>query len=522
MNLLIQEILRQGYETVAELRREQEGITLEQEAERLSGSLSSFIPAAWPNVWPNEAYRAGRHIDAIAEHLEAVSAGEIRYLQVWVPPGSSKSSVVSIMWPVWEWTRQPQLRHLSASYAAPLATGFAVKSRDLIRSSWFQARWPTVQLKRDQDLKQSYANTAGGERFATSPGGTGTGKHAHRIIIDDAINAQEVASEAALAAVREWHDGTIALRHIPGGGTAEVIIQQRLAEGDLAGHVLALDDSAWTVLCLPEQYEPAHPYAWRGDWRTEEGELLWPAVVDEAEHARRKLNLGAHKSAGQLQQRPAAREGAILKRSGWRFFPRAYLEDDGLHALPRFTSLAQSWDTSFKDHGKADFVAGGLWGQVGADLWLLAVRHERMGLSATKAAMRAMSDMAATRWPGLPMRILIEKSANGVEIIEELKREIRGIVPVVASTSKELRAEAAEPTLEAGNVYIPGQAAPENPSGYNEAVTPAFSQELVEQCAVFPNGDHDDLVDMFTQAVNGTRKRVGGGSTAVATGRIGW
>ena len=525
MSALLEEFRTQGLERVAELRRAAEGITLADEAERLAGSLRLFVPAAWPHVWPNTAYQAGWHIDAISEHLEAVSAGEIRKLQIWVPPGSSKSTVVSIMWPAWEWAGQPWLRYITASYDQDLATRFAVQSRELIRSGWYQSRWPQVQLKRDQDLKRSYANTAGGERYATSPGsigGTagGTGRHAHRILVDDPINAGAVTSDAALAHVAEWHDGTISTRFADPKTGSEVIIQQRLAERDLAGH--CLEQGGWEVLCLPEEYEPAHPYAWRGDPREEAGDLLMPERVGPAEHEQRVRVLGAHRAAGQLQQRPAAREGAILKRSGWRFFPRSFLEYDGLHALPRFASLVQSWDTSFKDHARSDFVAGGLWGQAGADLWLLAVRHDRMGLSATKAAMRAMTDYAAGHWPGVPMRVLIEKSANGVEIIEELKREIRGVVPVVASVSKELRAEAAEPALEAGNVFLPGQAAPENPSGYNEAMTPSFAQDLVEQCAVFPNGQHDDLVDMFTQAVNWTRGRKGSGSASVPQGRIGW
>ena len=525
MNLLLQEVLRQGHEAVAELRREREGITLEQEAAALSGDLAAFVKAAWPQVWPNQPYSHGWHIEAIAERLEAVSAGETRKLQIWVPPGSSKSTVVSIMWPAWEWAREPWLRYITASYDQDLSTRFAVQSRELLRSAWYQSRWPAVTLKRDQDLKRSYANTSGGERYATSPGsigGTagGTGRHAHRIVIDDPINAAAVTSEAALAHVAEWHDGTLSTRFADPKTGVEVIIMQRLAERDLAGHVLEQGD--WDVLCLPEEYEPDHPFVWPSDRRTEPGELLMPDRIGPAEHASRVSVLGAHRAAGQLQQRPAAREGAILKRSAWRFFPARWLEDDERHYLPKFTALVQSWDTAFKDRTSSDYVAGGLWGQVGPDLYLLAIRHDRMGLSATKAAMRAMADLAERNWRGLPQRILIEKSANGVEIIEELKRELRGIVPVTASVSKVARAEAAEPALEAGNVFLPGMAAPENPSGYNEAMTPAFAQGLVEECAMFPNGQHDDQVDMFTQAVNWTRGRKGSGSTAVPQGRIGW
>ncbi len=522
---LVEEFLRQGWERVAELRRARDGKTLADEAADLSGSLAQFVQAAWPAVWPNQPYSHGWHIDAICQHLEAVTDGGLRRLQIWVPPGSSKSTIVSVMWPAWEWARQPWRRYISASYDQDLATSFATRSRDLIKSAWYQARWPQVQMKRDQDLKRSYANTAGGERFATSPSGSGTGRHAHAIIIDDPINAKEVASEAALEAVREWHDGTLTTRFADPKQGAEVIIMQRLDERDLAGHVLGLRDD-WEVLCLPECFEPAHPFAWRGDPRKEQGELLMPDRIGPPEHAARERELGAHRAAGQLQQRPAAREGSILKRSGWRFFPRAWLEDaaDGSFHWhgPRLTGIVQSWDTSFKDLASSDYVAGGLWGQAGADLYLLAARHERMGLSATKDAMRAMTASAERRWPGLPMRVLIEKSANGVEIIAELKREIRVIVPVTASVSKVLRAEAAEPALEGGNVYVPGLAEPDSPAGYDAGVTPAYAQALIEECAVFPNGANDDNVDQFTQAVNWTRGRQGRGSTAVPQGRIGW
>lgn len=505
-------------EIQAEIARRREGKSLADEADHLAGDLAAFVRTAWHVVWPNEIYVHGWHIDAICQHLEAVTSGDIRRLQVWVPPGSSKSTVVSIMWPAWEWASKPGRRYITASYDLELATRFAVQSRQLLRSAWYQSRWPTVQLKRDQDLKRSYANTAGGERLATSPGGQGTGRHAHAIVIDDAVNAQEITSEAALAAVREWHDGTIAMRFADPRTGVEVIIQQRLAEHDLAGHVLEHGD--WEVLCLPEEYEPQHPFAWHADPRTETGELLWPQRISPAEHATRAAVLGAHRAAGQLQQRPAAREGSILKRNAWRFFPAKLLEDGELQHLPRFTQLVQSWDTAFKDRTSSDYVVGGLWGQKGADLYLLQLRRDRMGLSATKQAMRDMHTYAETRWPRLPHRILIEKSANGVEIIEELKRELRGVVSVTASTSKVARAEAAEPALEAGNIFLPGEQSLEQPSGYNEALTPAFAQGLVEECAVFPNGQHDDQVDMLTQVVNWTRGRQRRGGISFPEGRV--
>jgi predicted phage terminase large subunit-like protein len=516
----------------AAIERRRNGERLAEEATRLAGDLRQFVKASWHTIVPNVPYVHGWHIDSICDHLEAVSAGEIRRLQVWIPPGTSKSTTVSIAWPVWEWLARPELRYLTASYDLRLATRFAVKSRDLIRSAWFRARWPHVVLKPDEDLKQSYANTEGGRRFATSPSGGATGEHADRILIDDPLDANDVVSEAALDQVREWHDGTISTRFADARTGAEVIIQQRLAERDLPGHVIAGADD-WTVLCLPERYERTHPFVYpdrvelpsgrvlQGDIRDQDGELLCPERIGEAENLTRASTLGAFRAAGQLQQRPAAREGAILKRSGWRFYPSGWREDDQRHHLPKFAGIVQSWDTTFKDKTSSDYVVGTVWGQTGADLYLLRKVRDRMSLSLTKAAMREITGWADERWPQIPHRILIEKSANGVEIIEELKRELRGITAVVASTSKVARAEAAEPALEAGNIYLPGQAEPGSPSGYNEAVTPADSQELIEECATFPLGDHDDQVDSFTQAVNWTRgNQIRPARTAKPQGRI--
>jgi len=269
------------------------------------------------------------------------------------------------------------------------------------------------------------------------------------------------------------------------------------------------------VLCLPERYEPHHPLRTpakvkipstgrviAGDPREEEGELLCPSRVSDEANRHRQLRLGSFRAAGQLQQRPAAREGAILKRMHWRFFPPVWLEDGSRHHLPPFHALLQSWDTAFKDRTVNDYVAGGLWGLVGADMYLLAARKEHLSLSGTKQAVRDLTNWANKCWPGVGMKILVERSANGPEVIAELQREIRGLIPINASASKVARAEAAEPALEAGNIFVPGAMAPDVPSFYDPALTPASTQSLIEAAAQFPFGEHDDEVDMLTQAIN--------------------
>ena len=456
-------------ELLAERDRRERGEELQEEAERLSSSLREFLVAGWHVIEPKTPYVHSWHVDAICDHVEAALDGEIRKLAVNVPPRTMKSLACSVFAPVWRWTSRPDVRFLTASYVDSLATGFSVKSRDLIRSRWFQARWPDAfQLKSDANLKTHYANDQGGQRYATSVGGAATGEGADVLIIDDPHNTEESESALARAKVLNWHDGTLATRFNDPETGVEVLIMQRVHEQDLTGHVLELDPGEWTLLCLPEEYESRHPFVYPervflesgrelvGDPRTEDGELLAPARIGPAAHAERLRRLGSYRAAGQLQQRPSAAEGAILKRAWWRYYDPSLLDEEKLHLLPRFSCIGLSWDTAFKEKTTSDYVAGGVWGIRGADRYLLRLLVARMNLTATKTAIVEHRSWAIERWPGLPVVTLIEKSANGVEIIEELRRDIPGVKAVVASTDKTSRAYAASPDVESGNVFLPG------------------------------------------------------------------
>jgi len=501
-------------------------------ADRMRESLLLFVQSAWEMVWPNQRYIHGWHIEAICDHLQAVSDGEVRRLQIWVPPGSSKSTVVSIMWPAWEWIRDPTLRYITASYDLDLATRFAVQARDLIRTEWYRLRWPHVMLRPDWDLKRSYANTSGGTRLATSVGGQGTGQHGHRLIIDDPLNAAEAVSEAALATACEWHDGQMSTRFVDARTSAEVIIMQRLSELDLAAHVLEISPDAWTILCLPEAYEKQHPYAWQGDPRdpdkpphvlvmpdgTQEpieqgdGALLSPGRIGPAEHELRIRELSSYRAAGQLQQRPAPREGAILKRAFWRYYPVAFIdlaEMGDVSRLPQFTRIVTSWDTAFKDLTSSDYVVGTVWGIRGGLRYCLRLRKDRMGFAACLTAMKEAHAWAVARWPHAGVNTVVENRANGPEIIAQLRKEIPGVFPENPSIDKTQRAEACEPDFESGNVYVPGALDP-GLGSYDSSLTPAWVQDLIEECAVFPNGQHDDQVDSLTMALNWSRVHASG------------
>lgn len=499
-----------------EIARERERRKQEYESAEFSRSLVAFSQGAWPILNPRREYHHNWHIDAICAHLMAVTFGHITRLQVWVTPGSMKSLNVSVLWPAWEWTLNPGLRYWSASYEIGLAGRLASKTRDLIAHPWYQARWGDLFKMKKAD-ERYYDNNMGGSRLATAPGSTALGEHGDRIVIDDAINAKDAnaTSRVVLDQTNTWFDDTCLGRLANPMTGAIVNIQQRLHEDDLAGHLLTVDDDEeWVVLCLPERFEEDHPNAWVGDNvhpsvreylpaelhagdPREEGELLWPTHRDEKASSAFARRLGSHKAAGQLQQRPSAREGEMMKRAWWQFFRPSLLAEDS-HLMPKFSSVVISWDTAFKDKTTSDYVCGQAWGVNGANRYLLRTWHGKMNLAATKTSMQEARTWARKRWPHAAHFTLVEKSANGTDIIDQMRSEITGIVPITVAHDKVTRAEAAIPVLEFGNVFVPGYALADL-SGPRQD-TPADTMGLIDECAKFPLGSNDDRVDAFTQA----------------------
>lgn len=488
-----------------------------EEAAYLGKHFGVFVQRAWPIAEPGRQYHHNWHIDAICEHLEACREREILRLLINIPPRHMKSLNVSVFWPAWWWATDPTARFLTASYGEQLATRDARKTRQLIQSEWYQHLWGDVyQLATDQNTKSRYENDKLGHRISTSVGGVGTGEGGDVILIDDPHKTDEIESDVERQNVIEWHDGTISSRFNDPSTGVEVIVMQRLHESDLAGHVLAEGD--WVHLCLPAEYDPKHPFMWPDDPRSEPGELLWPDRFGRESLDKLKARLGSYRAAGQLQQIPTAREGDLLKRAHWQYFDPRLLDDPS--RLPKFRRIVSSWDTAFKDKVSSDYVVGTVWGQHGADRYMLRRVREQMNLGATKRAMKEVHAWVQGEWPRAAISTLIEKSANGVEIIEELKREIPGVVAVVASTDKRLRAEAAEPTLEAGNCHLPGFPAPDL-SGPDTGRTPAWVQDFIEECARFDRGAYDDQVDSWSQAMNWLNSKSPTGATvAVPDERI--
>lgn len=428
-------------------------------------------------VEPGTKYVPGWHLDAIADHLEAVSYGHIRNLLINMPPRHMKSLAVSVFWPCWEWLQWPERRWLFASYAGSLSIRDSLKCRRLIQSPWYQRHYGHIyQLTKDQSGKVRFENNRTGYRLATSVDAAATGEGGDRVVVDDPHNVREATSEAVRESTLTWWSETMSTRLNDPKRGAKVIVMQRVHERDLSGYVL--EQGGWEHLCLPAEYEGSRTITSIGwsDPRTTPGELLWPERFGPDEITRLKRELGSYAVAGQLQQRPSPAEGGILKRNWWRRYSRP---------PEKFDRLIMSWDMTFKETKGADFVVGQVWGLLGADAYLLDQVRDRMDFPGTVAAVRSLT----AKWPDVLAKY-VEDKANGPAVIQVLQREIPGILAVTPEGSKEARVHAVSPMIEAGNVWIP-----------DPALAP-WVHDFVEECAAFPFGRNDDQVDAMSQALS--------------------
>ena len=482
--------------------------TLEQvQAELSRRSLSTYIKHSWPIIEPGAEYLHNWHIDAIAEHLEAVTAGQIKRLIINIPPRYAKSITVTVMWPTWEWLHHPETRWIFASYSASLSTKHSMDRRTIIMSEWYQRNFDKVFKlanagSRDQNMlntKSEFQNDKRGTMFSTSVGGSVTGIGGNRIVIDDPHNPKEAQSDAERRAGITFFDQTLYTRLDDKKKGAIVVVMQRLHESDLTGHLL--QQGGWEHLCIPATSEGKTVISLPSgkEIEREDGHILWPEREGKEELEQTKRALGSYAYAGQYQQRPAPSEGGILKRHWWRYwhFPGQklppvtvrlpdgeYLNIENIPLPERFDEQIQSWDMAFKDTKTSAYVAGQAWGRVRADCFLLDQIRDKLDFVKTVEAVKTLT----AKWPRAHAK-LIEDKANGPAVIASLQHDIPGIIAIPAKDSKEARAHAISPFIEAGNVYLP------HPQIFN------WVDDLIEEAVSFPNGKYKDQVDTLTQAL---------------------
>jgi predicted phage terminase large subunit-like protein len=443
-------------------------------------SLSHFIKAAWLVLEPGRPYLHNWHIDAIAEHLEAVQLGQIRKLIINMPPRNLKSISVTVCFPCWVWIRDPKKRFFCASYAAQLSTKHSTDRRELMRSSWYQRAWQDrFSFAEDQDQKTLYKNNYRGQMYSTSVGGSGTGEGGDIIIIDDPMNPKMAASDVEREGANTWRDQTVSSRKNDKKTAAEIIVMQRLHEKDLTGHVLSKKDDPepWTVLCLEGQATKAHtvifPISGKEITR-EKGDLLHPEREGDREHRQARADLGSAGYQAQYQQDPRPIAGGFFKRSWWRFYKELPMQ--------RIRRI-QFWDCAEVPGVTNDFSVCATWDQTQSGFYLVHLWEEQVAFP--ELEMGAKNLYAQFK----PDGIVIEHKSAGIQLYQNLSATTT--LPVLkfdpSGISKVVRASGAQPTVESGNCVLP--------EGRE------FVENFIDQHEKFPNAEHDDKVDTTSMMV---------------------
>ena len=455
---------------------------LDREAVRRYG-LREFVRLAWPQVEPAPLVW-GWHLDAVCEHLEAVTRDEITALVINVPPGCSKSLTVSTLWPAWVWTRDPRWRWIAASYDRLVAQRDARRHRELVAGDWWSARWPGVSIPSGSTASTAvgfFANNAGGSRYTTTVRGSVTGQHGDAHIVDDPHDPQGVASAAELEETLAWWRETMPTRFRDPRHPRRVLVMQRLHDRDLSQELIR---EGATVLCLPMRFERAHPQRWHRDPRSVEGELLVPERYSAPAVGALEERLGPRATAAQLQQRPAPAGGSILREEWVRYWTE----------LPTGGTWAISVDAAFKGASTSDFVVIQVWCSVGPNHYLVDQVRARLDFVRTIAELLAV----VQRYPQALLK-LIEAKANGPAIVSALRDKLPGFVEVEPDGGKEARTHAVEPLFAGGNVFLPHPTDSRYADGRRGAPwVPGCVHELV----TFPAAANDDQLDACTQYLN--------------------
>jgi predicted phage terminase large subunit-like protein len=445
-------------------------------------------------------------MQAICDHLQAITEGKIKRLIINVPPGFSKSLLTNVFWPAWEWGPRgcPHLRIVSASHSQNLAIRDSTRCRDLISSEWYATRWP-IQLKDDQNAKLKFANMATGFREAAVYS-TMTGTRGNRVIIDDPMPVAHAESQVELEKAEYVCRQVIPSRVNNEAKDAIVYIQQRLHERDTTAVLLDVEPGKWEHLSLPMEFEPdrACKTSIFADPRKVAGELLFPERFPQETVDDKKNNLGPYGYSAQYQQRPTPIGGGLIKREWWKLWPSD-------KKIPKFSQIIQSYDTAFSDKETADSTAFTVWGvflfdgRMNAmliDCWAERLTYPDLLLRAIREWNEEYDTQTNGRGDYLPRRadwLLVENKSSGHGLIPDLHR--RGVPATSIERNRQhgdktARVHSALPYLSSGQFWIP-----ESKNHKNQPVSwaDAFLKQLTNYR---PGGTgHDDYVDSWSQAV---------------------
>jgi phage uncharacterized protein (putative large terminase), C-terminal domain len=455
-------------------------------------SLYDFLKDAWHVLEPATPFVGGWHLEAICRHLEAVSSGDIKRLLINIPPRFCKSTLVSVVWPIWQWLRYPSTRFLCASYALSLSIRDNRKARLLVQSTWFQSIYRSAfTLSADQSVKSYFENTARGYRMSVSTGSAATG-HGGDIIIGDDLHAiDEKESDVARESCLDWYDTTLSTRLNNPKTGAIAIVGQRIHMNDISGHLI--ESGEWVHLCLPAEYEAARKCVTSIGWsdvRKEEGELLWGDRFGSDVLAQQRRNLGALGYSALYQQSPVPPGGYVFNSAHERTFTLSSAGDVYIMQTPTGISLVSvsecyeltTSDVAAKAKQENDYTVFSHWAVTPAnDVLLLDVARGHWTIPQQKENARLFyKKHYSQRYRAFYFEDVGYQSAIGQDLL------IEGIpcLPFYPDGDKVLRAVGASIYQEAGKCYFRQGA--------------HWLPEWQDEIYSFPKSKHDDMVDTYS------------------------
>lgn len=448
----------------------------------LRTDFKAFIEKVFLTVDQGAVYKDNWHIDAVAERLRRVQAGEIRHLLITQPPRTMKSICVSVALVAWLLGQDPAKKIICVSYSASLASELASQCRKVMESEWYRAAFPDTRLEKATEVE--LRTTRGGYRHATSIGGTLTGRGADYIIVDDPLKAEDGRSESARRNAIDWFKGTLISRLNEQDTGRIIIVMQRLHEDDLAGHVL--DSGTYDHLNLPaiateDMTVPIGPGKFH---RYRRGDLLHPEQLSDQALAHLKLQMGSSLFSAQYQQTPLPAESDLLHLDWFKTWDK---EPEGL--------VIQSWDTASSISETGDYSVCITAIVQGRRYYIVDVLRQRLAYPDLK---RRIHSHAKHFGAGA---ILIERAGSGMHLVDEFCREcppdMARAIGIQPRQDKLARFEACTAIIERGDLLLPAEA--------------KWLAEFKSELMSFPRGRHDDQVDALSQMLNWADNRVRAG-----------
>lgn len=490
------------------------------DAAECEADLFTYFERSWP-THNSASFQWGWHLEAIADHLMAVSHGEIRRLLINIPPRFAKTLMVSVAWPTWTWANKrngpllgPGVEFLAVSYGTDKATEDAVTARRVVSSDWYQERWgeksecKRVIIAKDRDNQGRYDTTKGGSRISVGIEASILGRGGNIKIIDDPHKPDEVESDLVRDNVIRAYDETLSSRENDPNVAAEVIIMQRLHENDLSGHVMDRfgadpDTGGFVHLCLPARYEPERKcytvLGWE-DPREEPGESLWPERYSPEALNRREKQEGPFSWAAKYQQIPVPRGGGIIRAEWWQTWEK--------EAFPSFSTVLVSLDTASTEKEENDesaLTAWGCWADGDGrpnimliDAWEGFLEFSRLLDTTTKMCRKHKADV-----------LLIEAKNVGQAVSQEARRIMSqreiSVVEFNPKGDKVSRMVAIQ-HLFSGDKVVDPKLGEIWTGGMIWAPDKEWAQLAIDRVASFPKGRRKGIPDTVSQAIEYLRK----------------